>query len=125
MLAIMVGVQGSGKSTFVNDYLIPAGYVHLSGDVLKSRPKIITQLKKYVKKGKSVVIDATNPTEKGRQEYIDIVQSIDPEYDYIIYHCVRNGEPWNAIRENPVNIIALRRYYKNFEAPTENVTEVI
>lgn len=125
MLAIMVGVPGSGKSTFVEDYLVPAGYVHLSGDILKTRPKIITQLKKNVKEGNSVVIDATNPTEKGRQEYIDIVQSIDPDYDYVIYYCVRNGEPWNALREKPVPKIALNRYYKNFEAPSENTTEII
>lgn len=67
----MVGYPGSGKSHFVRQHLVPAGYVHVNRDTLGSWQKCVSAMESALANGKSVVIDNTNPDRESRKRFID------------------------------------------------------
>lgn len=73
-MIIMVGIQGSGKTTFCRNYLIPHGYIHINRDQLGSWQKCVSLVEKAIASGKSVVIDNTNPDPESRAKYLDIAK---------------------------------------------------
>lgn len=74
-MIIMVGYPSSMKSSFIKEYLNPPNnYEVLEGDVLKTLPKIIKEIKKIIPTGKSVVIDRTNPKKADRLELITLAK---------------------------------------------------
>ena len=68
-LVIMMGIQGSGKSTFYRTYLAQ-DYVRVNLDTLKTRHQEKQLVDKCLAKGKSFAVDNTNPTKADRQRYI-------------------------------------------------------
>ena len=72
-LAIMIGIQGSGKSTFYHKYLAE-DYVRINLDSLKTRSKEAELIWECLKNGKSFAVDNTNPTKNDRQRYIPIAK---------------------------------------------------
>jgi bifunctional polynucleotide phosphatase/kinase len=71
-VALMVGVQGSGKSYFAEKYLAKAGYTVICNDKTGSRDKSLTAMKKALGSGRSVVVDNTHVNAEARQKFIDI-----------------------------------------------------
>lgn len=74
-MTIFVGPPASGKSTLFQRVFQPAGYVHVSRDVLSTQAKCHRAVREAFDEGKSVVIDNTSPSRSGRQEYIALAQS--------------------------------------------------
>lgn len=72
-LAIMMGIQASGKSTFYHKYLAE-DYVRINLDSLKTRSKEAELIWECLKNGKSFAVDNTNPTKADRKRYIPIAQ---------------------------------------------------
>lgn len=72
-LVIMIGIQGSGKSTFYHKYLADS-YVRVNLDTLKTRHQEELLISECIKDGKSFAIDNTNPTRADRQRYIPLAQ---------------------------------------------------
>ena len=72
-MVIMIGIQGSGKSTFYHKYLAN-GYVRINLDTLKTRHQEELLISECIKDGKSFAIDNTNPTRADRQRYIPLAQ---------------------------------------------------
>lgn len=72
-LVIMIGIQGSGKSTFYHKYLANS-YVRINLDTLKTRHQEELLISECIKDGKSFAIDNTNPTRADRQRYIPLAQ---------------------------------------------------
>ena len=68
-LVIMMGIQGSGKSTFYRTYLAQ-DYVRVNLDTLKTRHQEKLLVDKCFAGGKSFAVDNTNPTKADRQRYI-------------------------------------------------------
>lgn len=68
-LVIIMGIQGSGKSTFYNRFLAE-DYVRVNLDTLKTRNREWTLVKQCINEGKSFAIDNTNPTKYDRAKYI-------------------------------------------------------
>ena len=68
-LAIIIGIQGSGKSTFYRKYLAN-DYVRVNLDTLVTREREWTLVEECIKQGKSFAIDNTNPTWYVRAKYI-------------------------------------------------------
>lgn len=77
-MIIMVGPMGSGKSQYVQKYILPHKYVYVNQDTCKTKIKCDELTKSALKKGKSVVIDATNPDVLSRMHYTAMAR----EYDY-------------------------------------------
>lgn len=118
---ILVGYQGSGKSTICNQF---PNYHVISGDILKTPTKMIKEASKYINE-KSIIFDATNGTIERRKLYIDFANTnnrtvrciwIDTTIDKAIERI--------QIRENNggshVPKIALYKFRKSFVIPDVN-----
>lgn len=68
---LMVGFPASGKSFFCKVYLKPAGYEIVNRDTLGTQQKCLAAIDSALKRGKSVVIDNTNPDPTSRKRYIE------------------------------------------------------
>lgn len=73
-MVLMVGIQGSGKSTFYHKYLAD-DYVRVNLDALKSRHQENLLIAECIKEGKCFAVDNTNPTRADRQRYIPLAKS--------------------------------------------------
>mgnify|MGYP001049771281 FL=1 len=120
-IVIMVGYQGSGKSTLCRDSF--PNYVIISGDECKTPAKMIKKAKEYVNEY-SLVFDATNGTLERRQMYIDFAR----EYNRPIRCVWLNMEIDIAIERirqreleggSHVPKIALYKFRKSFVEPLE------
>ncbi|MDE6983782.1 MAG: AAA family ATPase [Lachnospiraceae bacterium] len=67
-MAVMTGIQASGKSTFCRAYL--SEYVRINLDTLHTRNKENSAMEEAFCAGKNMVIDNTNPTAEERRKYI-------------------------------------------------------
>lgn len=65
---IMMGIQGSGKTTFCTRFLQDVKRVNL--DSLHTRNKEAHMIADCIKKGFDYVVDNTNPTKEDRTRYI-------------------------------------------------------
>lgn len=72
-MIIMIGIQGSGKSTFYDKYLSDS-YVRVNLDTLKTRHQENLLISECIRNGKSFAVDNTNPTRADRQRYIPLAQ---------------------------------------------------
>jgi len=125
---IMIGYQGSGKSTVIKEQFEPYGYYRVEGDVYKTAKAMIKEARKHP--GQSIVFDATNGTRERRQAYIDYAREIG-----FGVRCVWVTTPIEEAlarvnkreKETGVRIpaIALYLYRKKFEEPTADECEVI
>lgn len=69
-LVVLVGLQGSGKSSFVRERLWQS-HVRLSLDVLKTRHREAVLYEACLRARQPVVLDNTNPTRSERARYIE------------------------------------------------------
>ncbi|XP_030896013.1 bifunctional polynucleotide phosphatase/kinase [Leptonychotes weddellii] len=69
-VVVAVGFPGAGKSTFLQEHLVSAGYVHVNRDTLGSWQRCVTMCETALKQRKRVVIDNTNPDPPSRARYI-------------------------------------------------------
>ncbi len=67
-LYIMIGIQGSGKSTFCRQFL--SNVVRVNLDTLKTRNNEKRLIEQCFEEGVSFVVDNTNPTREDRARYI-------------------------------------------------------
>lgn len=72
-LVIMMGIQGSGKSTFYRKFLAPE-YIHVNLDTLKTRHRESVLFNESVANGVNIAVDNTNPTKEDRARYISVAK---------------------------------------------------
>jgi bifunctional polynucleotide phosphatase/kinase len=122
-LVILVGNMGSGKSSSAYalvaqsksiDIVCAYEYTHLEQDVLKT-PKAMLRASRTALAHGSVVVDATHATSASRAPYIALARELGIQCR-ILWH-IRNGRPYNALRDSPVPDIAYSVYSKRFEDP--------
>lgn len=87
-MIILVGLPGSGKSTYAK-LLEKKGYVVISQDTLGDRKKCIRATREALLNGKSVVIDRTNVSKKQRRFFLDIAE----EFDILCECHILNSNP--------------------------------
>ncbi|KAJ6257168.1 [Pyruvate dehydrogenase [acetyl-transferring]]-phosphatase [Drechslerella dactyloides] len=75
-LVLLTGRPGSGKSTFSVKYLEPLGYQRINQDILKTREKCLKAAEGYLKEGKSVVVDSTNPSQDTRAVWRKLAEKV-------------------------------------------------
>ncbi len=118
-LVIMVGYPGSGKSTIAREVFgVNDAYIVLHGDDLKTQDRIVRETKKKLEAGKSVVVDATNPSKEKRRVLIDLAKSYNvPVRCVHVSTSMEESLHRNEKREKVVPKIAYYMYRKKFEEP--------
>jgi bifunctional polynucleotide phosphatase/kinase len=123
-MIIMVGYPSSMKSSFIETYL-KHKYTIMEGDTLKTLPKIIKETEKELKKGKSVVIDRTNPKKEDRVQLINLAK----KYNFNIRIFISKITIEQALELNAkrfeqtgkkISKIAFYRFRKYFVYPDSN-----
>jgi predicted kinase len=74
-MAIMIGIQASGKSSFCKANL--QEYTRINLDELNTRNKERIAIMAAIQSGENLVIDNTNPTVADREKYISIAKKHD------------------------------------------------
>lgn len=116
---VMMGVQGSGKSTFFAEYLA-ADFVRVNLDTLKTRYRERLLIEECLASGRSYAVDNTNPTRADRERYIPAAR--EAGYRVIGYWMqtqVENCLIRNRTREGKARVpdIAVYATAKKLEAP--------
>ncbi len=73
-MILMMGLQGSGKSTFCREILGDT-YIYVNLDTLKTRHREKLLIQECMDQGESFVVDNTNPTKEDRLRYIPIAKA--------------------------------------------------
>ena len=122
-IILMVGMQGSGKSTFTTSYLIPANYVRINQDTLKTKVKCFKETEEMMKLNKNIVVDNTNAKKDTRAEFIKLANKYDYKVRCVIMDVSNDYAIHNAnYRSYKLGIdfmpsIAFNMYKKNYEEP--------
>lgn len=128
-IVILVGYPASGKSTWATTKLEPYGYNIISGDELKTLPKMIKAARIFLERGESVVFDATNPKPENREKIIALARQYDVSARCIVFDVsIEDAMMWNKHRLNEtgkkVPNIAFYTFRKNYVMPI-NECEVL
>ena len=73
-IVIIIGIQGSGKSTFYNKFLKDE-FVRINLDTLKTRHREKLLIEECIENKKSFAVDNTNPTRLDRERYIPLAKA--------------------------------------------------
>ena len=109
IMAIMTGIQASGKSSFCRDYL--SAYDRINLDTLHTRNKENIAIDEAFQAKRDMVIDNTNPTIEDRKKYI--LKAKDNGYKIIGYFmqsqlqaCISRNELREGKEKVPAKAIA-------------------
>lgn len=103
-IVILMGLQGSGKSTFYSRYLAD-DFVRVNLDTLKTRHQEKLLIEECVRSESNFAVDNTNPTRLGRERYIKPAK--EAEYRVIGYFLeskIKDCIQRNALREGKARI---------------------
>jgi len=93
---IMVGMPGSGKSTFIKNVLEPKGYISVASDDYSSESIFLRAINENLSLSLPIVIDSTAGTYNKRRKYYNLLKKYD--YYIIVIHLNRNGFDFNKLR---------------------------
>ncbi|XP_026734315.1 uncharacterized protein F21D5.5 [Trichoplusia ni] len=128
-ILVLVGFPGSGKSFLAKQIEKKSGYnyVAVCRDVLGSWQKCAAEATKLLQKGKSVVVDSTNPDKESRARWISLAKETKVEcrcakMTASIAHAKHNNKFRELMKINhiPVNDIVYHTYKNKFVEPTTN-----
>ena len=103
-MIIMMGLQGSGKSTFYLKFL-SEDYIRVNLDTLKTRHRERLLIDECIGEGKNFVIDNTNPTRADRARYISLAK--EQGYHVIGYFMeskIKDCIARNSLREDKARV---------------------
>lgn len=127
-MILLIGVPGSGKTTFVKKFLLPQKYVHINNDILKTKSKCLSLLEKSLKNNNLIVVDNTNYLKKTRMEYVLLAKKYNYTIRYIVINCdIHLAKHMNYVRHiyskgkiPLINNIVYATYKKYYSIPTKD-----
>lgn len=132
-MIIMVGYPASGKSYVSKELEKKYKYVIINQDDLKTKAKCIKMAKEKLEEKKSIIIDATNPSKKSREEWIEIGNKYKCEIKFIVMESSLELSKHNNYYRNATSDrgvipdIAYNLYKSKYEEPDseEECDEII
>ncbi|KAI7871046.1 polynucleotide kinase 3 phosphatase-domain-containing protein [Spinellus fusiger] len=125
---VCVGAPDSGRLAFATEHLEPKNYAIVNQTLLKSHQKCISQTKKALEAGQSVVIVNTNPGQTQRAPYIQAAKEagvpIRCLYFYVdeetLQHnaSYRRFHPHHEESGKEIPVVVHRNYRSHFVEPT-------
>lgn len=103
-VVVLVGLPGSGKSTFAKSHLVPAGYFHVNRDTLGTWNKCVAEMEQALRAKRKVVIDNTNPDAESRRRFIEVAKN----YTSIVRCFIMNTSFQHVRHNNKVSIYIFR-----------------
>lgn len=103
-VVILIGLQGSGKSTFCQKYLSD-GFVRVNLDTLKTRYREKLLVEECMENESNFVVDNTNPTRLDRERYI--IPAKEAGYrvvGYFLESKIKDCMARNALREGKARV---------------------
>ncbi|EER03816.1 conserved hypothetical protein [Perkinsus marinus ATCC 50983] len=137
-MLMLCGLPCSGKSTLSQHFLVPAGYVRVCQDVLKSKEKTLREVERLLEEGRSVVLDRTNTDKAQRAPFISLANRFNARVCVCVLDTeretcrarlksreVHEGKPLTANQRNSL-LIGLGMMTKRWESPTleEGIDEI-
>lgn len=126
-MVIMHGLPASGKTSFVKRHLVPRGYAWINQDTMQTFSRCARATRENLARGKSVVIDNTNPDHRARAKYLDIGKMHNPNLKIIALSMstpTEVAQHLNVVRERQSNgsiphvpIVAYHTYMKRATDP--------
>ena len=119
-LVLLVGIPGSGKSTFAATNIQPA-FIRISQDVLRTRSKVASAFAEALRERRNIVIDNTNVMRKERERFIMPAREVGYRvtgyyFQSIIKDCLkRNAQRSGTARIPDVGVLARA---KDLELPS-------
>lgn len=142
---MMIGIQGSGKTTYAKKLANTYHYAIISTDVVRMLhpewkeeliwPEVYKLCANYLMDGQDIIFDATNITPKVRRRFIDEVSKYTNEFDLKAYYfrtelaiCEERVKVRNTLENElylPVEVI--KSYHDRLVEPTleEGFREII
>lgn len=116
---ILIGLQGSGKTTYYEKFLAPS-HALVSLDVQKTASRMNAVLEECLAGGKSFAVDNVNATRDSRRRYIEAAKAA----GYRVVACFLETPVRTAIGRNnhrkdkkPVPVPAILRTAKHLQRP--------
>tara|TARA_B100001996_G_C18479916_1_gene523356 strand:- start:55 stop:780 length:726 start_codon:yes stop_codon:yes gene_type:complete len=122
VMVVGVGMPGSGKSSFFENYLVDLGFVHAERDSVKEKNRFINLVKRLINEEEELIyVDATNPTVEDRKIFYNLAKK--NGYTVKTVYFVRNGHELNKMRDKgKVPDVVYHRFYNALDPPTGNNT---
>lgn len=142
-LILLVGIPGSGKTTYSNDYMKSnSNTIHLSSDSIRAElygdesiqgnpAEVFSLMQKRaieaLNDGKDVIYDATNITRKDRSGIIGICPKFAKIEAHIIWAPIETCIERDAARDRTVGKAVIDKMLKRFQAPyyDEGIDEIV
>ena len=103
-VVILMGLQGSGKSTFYRMHL-SEDFVRVNLDTLKTRYQEKLLIEECLYLQKSFAVDNTNPTRADRERYISVAKEHDYRIvGYFMESKIKDCMQRNALREGVAKV---------------------
>ncbi|XP_043847635.1 bifunctional polynucleotide phosphatase/kinase [Dromiciops gliroides] len=133
-IVVAVGFPAAGKSTFLQEHLVSAGYVYANRDTLGSWQKCVAVCTEALKAGGRAVVDNTNPDPISRARYISCAK--DARVPCRCFHftasldLARHNNRFREMIGTPhpsVSDMVMFSYRKQFVAPslTEGFSQIL
>lgn len=138
-LILLVGLPGSGKTTYYNTKLKDSSYQYINMDTLKTKQKCLKMTKEYMCQGLNIVVDNTNVDVNTRAQYINLAKEVTSHNNYRVI-CLVFTTPLELCQHNNyyrhyiskgsiplIPIIAYRIAEKKYQKPTidEGIKDII
>jgi DNA 3'-phosphatase len=123
-IVIMMGTPGCLKTTFAKNLEKYYGYIRLSKDEVGDLEKKYNQIGLTLQQGRKFVLDATFAKLSSRLPWIKLANQLNKSI--VICWIIRDGRPWNKLREKPVSHFAYSSkngYCQNFNDPEELILQ--
>lgn len=124
-LILMIGAQGSGKTTYCKRKL--KDYIRISQDDM-GKQKHIENFHKAIKRGDDIVVDRINHRSEQRRRYVDYARNYDYRIKFIWLDCdkitcfkrLEKREEHPTIAPDADHYKILSQYFDKFETPSSN-----